>query len=302
MKYGIILLILFVVYSLNFKYFNNINILFALVIIIFIKILILLFKKFYEIFSENDFIEKMKLPLYKLSYILYFFLVIVLFFSIMLLYENNVEIFNYDLLYVQKIIGIVLFVVILMNYEILEKVEILEFNNIEIKLENYRIDYYQQKQDNGSCYILTIEKNNFSLYDKVTFFKNFDYELMAHKLYCEKFISSEDGSENSTIVNFIRFISGLEMEQQLVIIDENSRGNKSPVYSTLVILLKNLITNYDISFRKFIIHRVANCFKKYDSEINTGSFINAYSRNKINANTFRENRILDIINESKKID
>lgn len=301
-KYFFFTILLLILNYVNLASFESFNLLAPLIWISLFSVGIILVWKSINVFTGDNIIEIISSSFNRLKLLMYVLIIVLMIMSLVLIRENRIYISGFDLLFFQRTIAIVLFIVTLMNLEVIRKIDEIKFKNIQDFTIEPNIEFYIPfKLEENSFYFINKTNDEKVIYNKIEVDDSYNYGLMAKELFKHQYLKTEDGLEQSTVRNFLNFIRGFKLDQKLIWLDTNPTGTKESTYTCLVLLLNNIIDTYKNSRSEFVKSRLVTNFTMRDFDINCGSINTAFSQKRIPKRDFqRVNLILEILSNSKK--
>lgn len=300
-KYLLLTVLLLILNYLNLSSFESYNFFIPVIWVSLISVGLIFLWKSIHVFTGNNFIENINSNFKRLKLLMYVLIIVLMIMSLVLIGEKRIFILGYDLLFFQRTLAISLFVVTLMNLEVIRKVDEIEFFEIKELVIEPIVEFYissnHEVKSAAFVHNFTIEE---IVFNNIVFNDIYSYEEMGRKLFTHNFLKTKDGLEESTIRNFVKFVKGERLDQILLICDKNLRGSQESTYSCVILLLKNIIVKFKTSLTKFMENRFMISFSLLDFEMKLGSLKQAYSNNRKNQNTDRQVLILEIIKKSVK--
>lgn len=255
--------------------------------------------KLNHVFVEKKFIEILSDQFDRNRAVLIFISTFFMLYTIWFLSEEPLVILGYNLIFVQKSLGLILFFSsILLIYLSVNSLS-LKFNDNFPSYEESKIEISKLKNDEtNNVLLLSDYLTSKIIYKNASFSRKFDYIKISEKLFENEFMKTQDGKLESTTRNFIKFINGEKLDQLLIWIDKNPRGVKKTTYINLALLLSELSMNLSTSRKKFLQERLSACFEWKEIELNINSFETSFLSKKT-YNTKRRQKIYEIIEYAK---
>lgn len=303
-KYFLLTILLLVLNYVNISFCESYNFFIPLIWFSLILVGFIFIWKSLQVFTGDNFIANFNSNFKRLKLLMYVLIIVLMIMSLVLIAEKRIFMLGYDLLFLQRTIALVLFIVTIMNLEVIRKVDEIKFDEIQEVIIKPNIEFHIPfKLQGNSIDFQNITNSGKVIYNKIKIGNSYDYQIVAQKLFAHQYVKTEDGLEQSTIRNFLNFTRGCRLDQKLIWLDTNPTGTKESTYTCLVLLMKNIICEYKKSRSEFIRNRLVNTFTMRDFDINCRSINTAFSEERIpKKDTQRVELIIKLLSESKKID